>query len=243
MRARDNKLALLANGESPNLTMMSIKLLNHFKLKKAGCRQSAINTRPISSLPATYLIAVPVLDRFVLAGRPEVMAVLFEHNLHDALVVGKNGLVAVSKVETPDLDVLIRRARDEKLRVRRDIHRKDGQLMVGSIVSPEGNCRKVADRLITNLVPVEREEELERVLVEDLDRRVEERDGEQPTIRRVSNRENVVGHLECPSVDEREDLGLELKYSKHEVSVRSRPNTADGKSVCHAPHVRHPCDP
>lgn len=68
MRARDNKLALLANGESPNLTMMSIKLLNHFKLKKAGCRQSAITRdryphylrRTLS--PSQYLIVLSLPD-------------------------------------------------------------------------------------------------------------------------------------------------------------------------------------
>lgn len=43
---------------------------------------------------------------------------------------------------------------------------------------------------------VEREEELERIGVEDLDGRVEEGDGEELAIGRVLDGEDIVGHLE-----------------------------------------------
>ncbi len=43
------------------------------------------------------------------------MTVPLERNLHDAIVVRKDGAVTVAEVETPDLDVLIRGTRDEKL--------------------------------------------------------------------------------------------------------------------------------
>lgn len=63
----------------------------------------------------------------------------------------------------------------------------------------------------THLVSVEGEEELERVLVKDLDCRVEKRDGEQLAVGCVPDREDVVRHLESLRVDEREDLFLELE--------------------------------
>lgn len=62
-----------------------------------------------------------------------------------------------------------------------------------------------------HLVPVEGEEELERVLVEDLDCRVEQRDGEQLAVGRVPDGEDVVRHFQSLGVNEREDLLLELE--------------------------------
>jgi hypothetical protein len=133
------------------------------------------------------LVTVPVLHRLVLADRPKVMAVLLERDLHDRVVVRKQRLVAVAKVKPPDLDVLVGRACDEQLRIGRDVHVEHRQL-----------------------VAVEREEELERVLVEDLDGRVKQRNREQPAVGRVADREDVVRHLERLGVDEREHLLLEL---------------------------------
>lgn len=61
-----------------------------------------------------------------------------------------------------------------------------------------------------HLVTVERQEELERVLVKDLHGRIEQRDGEESTVGTVSDRENVVRHLESSSMDEGELLRFEL---------------------------------
>ena len=51
---------------------------------------------------------------------------------------------------------------------------------------------------------IQRQEELERVLVEHLDGRVEQRDGEQLAVRAVAHREHVVRHFERADVDEGE---------------------------------------
>jgi hypothetical protein len=48
----------------------------------------------------------------------------------------------------------------------------------------------------TDLVAVERKEELERIGVEDLDRRVEQTHRQQRTIRRVLNRQHIIRHLQ-----------------------------------------------
>lgn len=60
----------------------------------------------------------------------------------------------------------------------------------------------------THLVAVERKEELERIGVEDLDRRVEQRHGEELAIGTVLDGEDVVRHLERLRVRHREDLAL-----------------------------------
>ena len=49
---------------------------------------------------------------------------------------------------------------------------------------------------------VQREEELKRVLVEDLDCRVQQRDSEQLAVRAISDAEDVVRHFECSYVHE-----------------------------------------
>lgn len=112
----------------------------------------------------TYLVTVPVLEELVLAHGPEVVrrlgvalarVVALERDLHHALVVCEERLVAVAEVEAPDFDILVRRARHNELRVARDVHREDREL-----------------------VSIQREEELERVLIEDLYCRVQQRDGE-----------------------------------------------------------------
>lgn len=54
------------------------------------------------------------------------MAIPLKRNLHDALLVRKDRLVAIAKVETPDLDVFIGRAGDDEFRVGRDVHGEHG---------------------------------------------------------------------------------------------------------------------
>jgi hypothetical protein len=62
-------------------------------------------------------------------------------------------------------------------------------------------------------VPIQRQEELEAVLEEDLDGRVEERDGEEPPVGAVLDGEDVVGHFEGADVDEGELFGFVLRVS------------------------------
>ena len=78
-----------------------------------------------------YLVAIPVLHHLVLADGPEVMCglgfavsrvVTLESDLHDALIVRKDRLVAVTEVETPYFNVLVRRAGDNQFGVLGDIH-------------------------------------------------------------------------------------------------------------------------
>lgn len=65
---------------------------------------------------------------------------------------------------------------------------------------------------------VQRQEELEGVGVKDLNGRVEQRDGQQPTIRAILDREDIVRHLERLDMRERQharrgatlDLGRDL---------------------------------
>ena len=72
----------------------------------------------------TYLVTVPVLEELVLAHGPEVVrrlgvalarVVALERDLHHALVVREERLVAVAEVEDPNLHVLIRRTRHDEL--------------------------------------------------------------------------------------------------------------------------------
>lgn len=168
----------------------------------------------------SYLVTVPVFDHLVLSDGPEEVAAGLESDLHDALVVREEGPVAVAKVETPDLDVLVRRAGHDQLRVGRDVECEDRKLSRGgSVVSDRmrnGPGARPAGR--TYLVTVQRQEELERVGVKDLDRRVEQRDGQQPTVRAILDSENIVRHLERLDMRERQharrratlDLGRDL---------------------------------
>ncbi len=66
-------------------------------------------------------------------------------DLHDGIGVCEDGAVAVAEVEAPDLDVLVGGAADEQRRVAADVHAQHRQL-----------------------VPVQRQEELQRVHEEHL---------------------------------------------------------------------------
>jgi hypothetical protein len=59
-------------------------------------------------------------------------------------------------------------------------------------------------------VAIEREEELQRVLEKDLDRRVEQGHGEEPSVRAVSHRKHVVRHFEGSDVHQSKLLRLVL---------------------------------
>ena len=57
---------------------------------------------------------------------------------------------------------------------------------------------------------VEREEEFQCVLEKDLDCQIEESNSEESPIRAVLDGEDIIRHLECPDVNERELLRLDL---------------------------------
>lgn len=86
----------------------------------------------------TYLVPVPVLEHLVLGRSPQIVAMpfvslheidlAFESDLHDALVVREDTLMTVSEVETPDLDILVRRDGGDEFGVGRDVECQHGEL-------------------------------------------------------------------------------------------------------------------
>ena len=71
---------------------------------------------------SAYLIPIPVLEQAILPNTPEVVRAALESNLHHTPVVREQRLMAVAEVETPYLDVLVRGAGHEELRVIGDVH-------------------------------------------------------------------------------------------------------------------------
>lgn len=112
MRASDNKFAIIASCEGPNFSVVPVEPLYLLKLKKKEVCQVVV---PLKLKLATYLVSIPVLEHLIFAHRPKVMSVSLEGNLHDAIVVGKQRPVAVSKVETPYFDVLVGGAGNNQL--------------------------------------------------------------------------------------------------------------------------------
>lgn len=110
------------------------------------------------------------------------MAIPLEHDLHDGVLMGKEGLVAISKVETPDLDVLVGGTGGDQLAVGRDVHVEDGKLVAVEVV-----------------------EEFEGIGEEDFDCVVEEGGGNVLSIWCKSDAENVVGEFDGAGMDEAED--------------------------------------
>lgn len=55
------------------------------------------------------LITVPILDPSVFGNGEKIMRSRLEQNLHDALVVREDGLVTITEIHAPNLDVLIGR--------------------------------------------------------------------------------------------------------------------------------------
>ncbi|TYZ65726.1 hypothetical protein PybrP1_006274 [[Pythium] brassicae (nom. inval.)] len=159
LRAAHHEAAVRAHGEPPDLAKVLLVDLED----------------------ALKVVAVPVRDALVLRGREEVVRLLHKAYAHDAVLVRKDRLVAVAKVEAPELDVLVRRRGHDHRVVRRNVHRHDREL-----------------------VPVEAYKELERVVVEDLDRAVQQRDRHHELlgVPRVAkaHAEHVIRHLEQPRV-------------------------------------------
>jgi len=56
------------------------------------------------------------------------MRAFLEYYLHNTLAVRKNRFVAITKVETPNFHVFIRRACCDQFRIIRDIHTENRQL-------------------------------------------------------------------------------------------------------------------
>jgi hypothetical protein len=100
MGSCDDEVAAVAQRQSPNFPMMAVEFLNVLKLHDglAHLREG---------ISRSYLVSVPILQHFVLSYSPEIVGVVLERYLHNALVVGKNGLVAIAEVKTPNLDIFI----------------------------------------------------------------------------------------------------------------------------------------
>ena len=68
-------------------------------------------------------VSIPAFDCFILAGTKEYMAFVVVNrvwdkgDLHDAVLVAEECFVAVTEVETPNSDVLIRRTGSDELAV------------------------------------------------------------------------------------------------------------------------------
>lgn len=132
MRACHDELSGVADGEGPHLPVVSLQLLDVLKLSHAD-----VSTIDAGEQPFTYLVAVPVLQHAILAYGPEVVTrlrvelsdvVAFERDLHNAVVVREYGAMAVTKVEAPDLDVLVRRACYNQFAVRGDVYAQHWEL-------------------------------------------------------------------------------------------------------------------
>ena len=103
---------------------------------------------------AAHLVSVPVLEEPVLANSPKAMTVRLKRDLHNTVVVRKDGPMTITKVQTPDLDILIRRASDDEFRIERNVKGQDRQLLQlvggregGESVSP---CARKATRRISS---------------------------------------------------------------------------------------------
>src|SRR5690606_27134703 len=84
----------------------------------------------VQPLDLLELVAVPVLDRPVLAATEEVVAVAVrvvrdEADLQNAVLVPEQRLVTVTKVEAPYPDVLVGRARHDQLAIIGYVHAED----------------------------------------------------------------------------------------------------------------------
>jgi hypothetical protein len=89
-----------------------------------------------------YLVSIPVLDIPVFTAREEVMRIGYEGNLHDTIIMSKDSFMAISKVQPPNLDILIRRSCDEQ------------RIVVAYV-----------QRHYREFVSIERQEELQGVLI------------------------------------------------------------------------------
>ena len=129
MGTGDHKVTSVTDRKSPNFTVVSLKLLYIFELQLYQCISLSI---PSLSLNTTNLVTIPIFQHLVFAHSPEVVGLVLKCNLHDTLIVRKYRLVAVAEVKTPDFDILIRRAGDDKFGVGRYVHRQDGELRMNS---------------------------------------------------------------------------------------------------------------
>jgi hypothetical protein len=119
-------------------------------------------------------------------------------DLHYAFIVCEYRFVAVTKVKTPNLDILIRRAGDDQLRVVRDVHTQHRELEeLMTIPAGRENGR-------TYFVSIEGQEKFERVLVEYLDRRVQEGHSQELSVRTVSDGQDILCHFERARMNERQ---------------------------------------
>mmetsp|Transcript_15738 Transcript_15738/g.36386 ORF Transcript_15738/g.36386 Transcript_15738/m.36386 type:complete len:463 (+) Transcript_15738:764-2152(+) len=138
-------------------------------------------------------IGVPVPDGPVLARREEVVRPSDEAQIGHGILVTVKRPVGVSEVKTPDLDRLVGSRRRQEKVVVAGVDRQGGKL-----------------------VPVQAQEELERVVEEDLDGGIQAGDEDHPFRRvrvpvRVPNGDDVVRHLEGSRVNEHRSRAVILR--------------------------------
>ena len=125
VRTGHDKVAAVTDGKSPDLTRVSSELLDALELQRPRrgrvIRVSASLAREALPSRNTHLVSIPVLEHPIFRNGPEAVRALFERDAHDGLLVSKERAVAVTKVQPPDLDVLVGRAGDDELRVFGDV--------------------------------------------------------------------------------------------------------------------------
>jgi hypothetical protein len=75
------------------------------------------------------IVCVPLFNVTILSASKEVVSFGDKFKAFHRVVMGENGLVAVSKVQTPDLDISVCAASANNSRVVRDVHAQNGQLV------------------------------------------------------------------------------------------------------------------
>ena len=80
-----------------------------------------------------------------------------------------------------------------------------------------------------HFMTVKREEELQGILEEHLDRRIQERYSQEPSVRTILHCKDIVGHLQRPHVDQRELFRLVLQ-TVHQLN-RARTHTGEHTTV------------
>mmetsp|Transcript_11314 Transcript_11314/g.42251 ORF Transcript_11314/g.42251 Transcript_11314/m.42251 type:complete len:410 (+) Transcript_11314:433-1662(+) len=164
-------------------------------------------------------VRVPVLEGLVLRYGEEEVRLVDELDGHDAVVVRQDALVAVPKVQAPDLDCLVSASGHQECALVRDRH---------------------AER--RELVPIQAEEELERVVVENLDGAVQEADGDQqlrPVLRVAElDAQRVLGQGQRARMHEAQDAPVaQLKVPELDGLVGTCAGEARAvRSKRHVPH-------
>ena len=98
----------MAQCQGPNFTVVTVQPLDSFELQPLWLENTSLR------MGGLHLISIPIFEHLIFPHRPEVMRTFLKCHLHNTLVMRKNGLVTVTKIESPDFDVFVRRTRYDK---------------------------------------------------------------------------------------------------------------------------------